>query len=379
MRKESNISFKIGVIFFLGISVLGLAILGITSKQRIFERKVEFYSCFEDTSGLKEGSVVMFQGVEVGIVTDIEFSEDPEVNLIKVRYKIPAKLLPRINSDVYATIKSLGLLGDKYISLEMSEKKSSHPVNLLPNTEIKSYTPVSLRELGQGAQDIMTSLNDLSKNINQLVLLISTKGPIARIMKDEKLGEELLIHYKNIIASLDNVTSKLRNGTGILGGMMAKEGEGDKSAQSLRNSIKNMEEILSNLNEGKSALGVFLSGREEGELAKKRVLEFLETLELYSNALKNRDSFAYKLFIEERYGEELASNLLSISRSLDSILKKIDKGEGSVGALINDKEVYETLSLTSKGIQKSKIVKWYLEKKAKKAAKEEKEREENIK
>ncbi|NMB99588.1 MAG: hypothetical protein GYA35_04815, partial [Thermoanaerobaculaceae bacterium] len=51
-------ALKIGFFVACGLAVLGIAILGITSKQRIFERKVEFYSLFEDAAGLKEGSAV---------------------------------------------------------------------------------------------------------------------------------------------------------------------------------------------------------------------------------------------------------------------------------------------------------------------------------
>jgi hypothetical protein len=95
--------------------------------------------------------------------------------------------------------------------------------------------------------------------------------------------------------------------------------------------------------------------------------------------MKDSNSLAYKLFIDEKFGEELAQNLLSISESLNSILKKVDKGEGTAGALINDKEVYDSLSLAAKGIQKSGVVKWYLEKKAREAARDEKKKEEKMK
>lgn len=376
---DKNYSLRIGIFVVCGLVVLGIAILGITSKQRIFERKVEFYSMFNDASGLKEGSIVQFQGVEVGIVTDLEFSEDPQNTLVKVRYKVSSAILPRINSDTRAVIKSLGLLGDKFISLEKSDKPSKNPVNILPKSEIISYQPVTLRELGENAQDIMASVNELSQNVNQLITHISKQGPLARIMNDPKLSDELLEHYRKTAESLDIVTRRLQNGEGIVGGLLAKKGSGDESAEKLRQSIDNLNEIIKGINEGKGVVGLLVTELNEGKDAKQSLIDFFAALEKFSQSMKDSNSLAYKLFIDEKFGEELAQNLLSISESLNSILKKVDKGEGTAGALINDKEVYDSLSLAAKGIQKSGVVKWYLEKKAREAARDEKKKEEKMK
>lgn len=372
-------ALKIGFFVACGLAVLGIAILGITSKQRIFERKVEFYSLFEDAAGLKEGSAVMFQGVEVGVVTGLDFSDDPENTLVKVRYKVSSSILPRINSDTRAIVKSMGLLGDKFISLEKTDKPTKNPINILPKSEIKSFQPVTLRELGENAQDIMSSVNELSKNVNELVTHISKQGPLARIMNDPKLSDELVEHYKRTAESLDIVTRRLQNGEGIAGGLLAKKGSGDESAEKLRESIDNFSEIIKGINEGRGVLGLLITELNEGKDAKQSLIDFFAALEKFSQSMKDSNSLAYKLFIDEKYGEELAQNLLSISESLNSILQKVDKGEGTAGALINDKEVYDSLSLTAKGIQKSGVVKWYLEKKAREAAKDEKKKEEKMK
>lgn len=372
-------SLKIGIFVVVGLIVLGIAILGITSKQRIFERKVKFFSKFNDAAGLKEGSAVLFQGVEVGVVTSIEFSDDPENTLVKVEYKVSSTILPRINSDIRAVVKSMGLLGDKFISLEKTDKPSKNPINILPKSEIKSYKPVTLRELGEGAQDIMTSINELSQNVNELVTHISKQGPIAKIINDPKLSDELVERYRRTAESLDVVTRRLQNGEGIVGGLLVKRGSGDESAEKLRQSIDNFNEIIKGINEGKGALGLLITELNEGKDAKQSLIDFFAALEKFSQSMKDSDSLAYKLFIDEKFGEEVAQNLLSISESIDSILKKIDKGEGSVGALVNDREVYDTIALAAKGIQKSGVVKWYLEKKAREAAKNEKEKEEKMK
>lgn len=370
-------SIKIGFLVALGLIVLGLAIVGISSKQRLFEKKVTFYSVFPDTTGLKEGSNVSFQGVDVGFVTNIEFMDRGGKPEVKVTYKISSKILPMINSNIRAEIKSLGLLGDRFISLEKSEKETKPEINLLPNSEIQSYQPISLKKLGESAQDIMQSINELSKNINDLVIHISKEGPLAKIMNNPQLSDEFVEHYRRSAESLDVITTRLKNGEGIMGGLLAKEGEGDQTAKMLRESIINLNETLKGINEGKGVLGLLVSEMGDGKDARESLKDFFNALEKMSMAMEDSNSLAYKIFADEKFGKEFSENLLSISKSLESILKKIDIGEGSAGAFINDKELYDSLKLTADGIQRSKIVKWYLEKKAKERATEEKKKEEN--
>ena len=89
-----------------------------------------------------------------------------------------------------------------------------------------------------------------------------------------------------------------------------------------------------------------------------------------ADAMETRGTLSNKFFMDEQYGEHMAANLLSISDSLASILKKVDRGDGTLGALINDRSVYDSLAAVSEGMRKSALVGWYLQRKAEKAARE---------
>lgn len=369
---RSNL-FRIGLVVAVSLLVLGLAIAGITSKQRLFERKVEYYTFFPDASGLKEGSSVWFQGVEVGYVSKIDFSEDNENTTVKVTYKLSSKIIPRITGETRAVIKSLGLLGDKFISLEKVAGEKGVPANLLPGSEIKNYAPVSLRELGQGAQDIMATLNELNKNMNALVTQAQKGGgPVSRLLSDQQLGNEMVDDLRKILADIEKITNRLEGGDGLAGGVLAKNGGNDQAAKELRESIEKFNSIISGINEGKGVLGLLVTEMNEGKDARQSMVDFFSALAVFSKSLEDSDSLLHKLVVDEKYGREMAEHLLSINRSLDDILKKIEKGEGTVGGLVNDPSVYKSLSATADGIRRSGIVKWYLEKKAKEAAEAEK-------
>ena len=56
-------------------------------------------------------------GVPIGSVDSLRFASDPTTNDIVVRVQVDADVATRIRTDTKATIRTLGLLGDKYIEL----------------------------------------------------------------------------------------------------------------------------------------------------------------------------------------------------------------------------------------------------------------------
>jgi hypothetical protein len=114
----------------------------------------------------------------------------------------------------------------------------------------------------------------------------------------------------------------------------------------------------------------------EGERMVQNLAKASEALARAAEGLQNPNTLGHKLLMDEKYGEHLASNLLSMSDSMSSILKKIDRGDGTVGALVNDRSVYDSLAVMAEGLRKNSLVNWYIKNKAEKVAKAAKEAEE---
>ena len=68
---------------------------------------------FLSVAGLKKGAQVVIAGVKVGQVDEILL--DPEEQVAIVRMKILKKVV--LTDDVIASVKTSGLIGDKYIKL----------------------------------------------------------------------------------------------------------------------------------------------------------------------------------------------------------------------------------------------------------------------
>ena len=64
---------------------------------------------------------------------------------------------------------------------------------------------------------------------------------------------------------------------------------------------------------------------------------------------------AGRLLKDDESARILIQNLEKTTRHLESITSKMDRGEGTVGALINDPEVYQGLRDVVAGINKSRV------------------------
>lgn len=363
---------RIGLLVALALLVAAVTIVGITSRQKLFERKVEYYSVFPDAGGLKEGSGVWYQGVEVGFISRIRFTQDEDLPAVIVYYKISADLVPRIRSSTRATLRTLGLLGDKYLALSTAANTKNEPI-ILPGNPVPIDRTLNLEALGRGAQDLIGNTTELSKNINTLIQTFNTgQGALPRLLNDPELGQATVQQISRIGASLDKIATGLAGGEGLAGKLLADREYGEQTSKDLREALAHTNAILAELEAGRGGAGALIKRGGEGERIVENLSKTADALARASAAFDRPGSLPNRLFMDDEYGEKLASNLLSISDSLASILKKIDRGDGTLGALVNDRSVYDSLSAVAEGIQKSPIVGWYLKRKAEKASSAEK-------
>lgn len=110
MRKF-DLELAVGLFVLAGILCLGYLSIKLAKMEVLGGDGYEIYAIFSDTGGLKEGSSVVIAGVEVGRVKGITM-EDYEA---KVVLSLKSEL--EIQDDAIASIKTKGLIGEKYIQI----------------------------------------------------------------------------------------------------------------------------------------------------------------------------------------------------------------------------------------------------------------------
>lgn len=101
----------VGIFVLVGIIALGYLSIKLGKLEVLGSRGYEVTAEFTDIGGLKVGSSVEIAGVEVGRVTGISLKDYQA--LVRIRMNPGVKL----SDDTIASIKTKGLIGEKYVEL----------------------------------------------------------------------------------------------------------------------------------------------------------------------------------------------------------------------------------------------------------------------
>ena len=117
--KKNNLEFIVGL--FLAIGILSLAYLSLKIARKEFFNTggYQVQARFTNCSGLSHGASVMIAGVEIGRVEKVDLDDyEARVSLIIQRGIV-------LQKDVIASIKTKGLIGEKYIEITPGASDSS--------------------------------------------------------------------------------------------------------------------------------------------------------------------------------------------------------------------------------------------------------------
>jgi len=109
--RRFDLELSVGLFFIVGIACLAYLSIRLGKMEVIGNSGTTIYAEFSNSGGLKNGSVVEIAGVEVGRVKKITLDEYQA----KVQLQIDKKV--EIQEDAIASIKTNGLIGEKYIEI----------------------------------------------------------------------------------------------------------------------------------------------------------------------------------------------------------------------------------------------------------------------
>jgi phospholipid/cholesterol/gamma-HCH transport system substrate-binding protein len=109
--KKFNVELAVGVFVLAGILCLGYLSIKLGKMEIVGGKGYEVYAVFTNSGGIKTGSAIVLAGVEVGRVKSIA--------LENYQARIALTLNPdvKIQEDAIASIKTRGLVGEKFIEI----------------------------------------------------------------------------------------------------------------------------------------------------------------------------------------------------------------------------------------------------------------------
>ena len=274
---------KVGL-FAVVLLLVGWGVIRFLQGTDVFSSYNTYYAYYDNVGGIQPASPVMIHGVKVGSVLEVELNEDPTKG-VEVTLSVEERYA--VPADSKAKIFSDGLMGGKAVEIVYGTSSE-----MLPN----KGTIESLVET-----DLMQMASSEMENI------------IAKVTAIMDNMTTTLEGVNNLIATnTDNISEIVRNVDGVTGSvndMLAKE-------------KRHLEEAMASLSRFSKSLG--------------------DNAEQVDSIIGNMNTFSTQLA-----EADIISEIESTVAQLNKVLESVNNGDGSVGKLLDDAELYDNLAQAS--------------------------------
>jgi len=278
---------KIGIVFILATVILIWGLMYLKGLE-IFTKSRTIIAVYENVDGLVVANPITLNGLQIGQVNTLKFDPRHNGNIIVELYIKGDYPFP---SNSIARIRSSGLLGSKEVAIILGTAKSFMKSGDTIKTELEASLSAEVNKqllpLKRKAENLISSIDSVVI-IVQMVLNKNTRENLVQAIDHVK---DALANISHATFDLDTLVSTQRkNIAGIIGNV-------ESISKNLKQNNEKITHIINNLSDVSDSL------------AKARIPSTIMQVNL---AVKN----------------------------LSNTLEKINKGEGSLGLLVNDQKLY---------------------------------------
>ncbi len=300
----------------LTVIVIAISIWGykFIKGQNLLSSQQFFYAEYDDIGGMQTSSPVLYQGFQVGTITDI--FPKPDAKQQKVVVEIEVRKDFRIPKNTVAEIRQT-IMGDKSIALVFNQQcvaadcavsgdnltgvYKSIPNSIMTPEELRIY----MGEVSEGLKTVTNGLNDIVNDPNNAI--------------------------GKTISDLQATMANMRTTTNLVNKQLRQNGKVDDILKNVNNLTASIDEeqiksILGNTNSftGKMSKVDFegISNNTEQTMAdaKAAIAKLTETMNKAEGTIN----------------------------SLNTLLEKINSGQGSLGKIVHDDALYDEIKQAAK-------------------------------
>ena len=346
---------KIGLLVLAALAVLMGGSFLIGEKSNLFTRKNRYFVRFDTVSGLATGSPVQLNGVNVGDVSEIVLPRDVTKKLLTVWVSVDSHYQSRIRRDSVARIKTLGLLGDKYIEITSGSAASA----VVPSGgQIFAAPATDVDNLIASGGDVVENVVAISYSLRRILTRMEAgEGLLGELTTDNEAGRRAKQALLGSLDSLYNISTKVDDGEGTLGALV----NDSVLAARMGSALGRIEALLEKLDSGPGALTALLNDETAGRQVRDTIASLNRTAEQLGalmTQLRDGDGLLGRLVTDEELGESVGDNLEELLENLRQLSAKLEEGEGTLAMLIEDPSIYEAINDVIVGVDESKLLRW---------------------
>ena len=110
---RSAIETAVGIFVVIGMLCIGYLTVKLGDLSLFTDNHYGLIAKFESVSGLNKGAQVEIAGVKIGEVKAIRLDLEEQIAVVELKIRKDV----RLTDDVIASVKTSGLIGDKYINI----------------------------------------------------------------------------------------------------------------------------------------------------------------------------------------------------------------------------------------------------------------------
>lgn len=208
---------RAGVFLLFSFVILVVMVFAVSDIQSLFKKKKDVKVIFAFSDGIEKNAPVRYSGMKIGKVKKVRVA--PEQN-DRIEVTLSVYSDTAVKKDTRAAIKTLGLVGGKYVELSGGGAQTG----LLGDDEVlKGEESLKLEDLTKAALDVVGKLQNVAANLD-------------RALGDPHLAKSL----KATVGNLHEVSSNIRTMT--------------SNKEEVADGLKQLPELLKKLDESAASL-----------------------------------------------------------------------------------------------------------------------------
>jgi len=342
MPREHYNSVRAGLFVVIGGIIIILIILALGQRSHLFTRQYSLSASFENAGGLISGASVRVAGVNAGTVRRIQIIREPSGEAkVQLALSLGKAYQGDIRDDSVATIRSLGLLGDKYVEITLGSE-SAPP--LPDGATIKTQDTVDYYQVADEARETFRRANEIAKEILDVLGQLNKAALVKNV-------DEATQTLSRILTSAEKGPSLIHS--------LAYDPDLPKALDDLRAASKSLRVTAEKVESGKGGLGELI----HGEKLSQALADFADAVDSAKALLKEvekGEGVAHALIYDKAERQAL-DQLGAATEKLNAVLGDIRDGKGSLGLLIVDPSVWESLQRLLSSANESTILKFFIQ------------------
>ena len=290
--KSLGTEFKVGLFAIVALAALGYMFFVLSPET--FENKEyrRYYTVLSNAAGIVSKTHVKTSGVTIGKVISVALEGNTTRVVLQVDKAVKVPTSSRIE------IRSVGLLGDVHLEIVRGEDNGQY-------VEDGGIIPQSAKSMDM--QEMFANVGDLVTDMKKIT---STLATVFGSKKGEQAVENILTNLEGITKDLKATTATVKNVVGD------REGDYQRIVTDTRATVADLRQFSGNLKD--------MLNQENRDRIDRILTSFDETMVDVKGGAKN----------------------------INLIAEKVEKGEGTIGKLVNDDNTIAELEGAIKDIRK---------------------------